>query len=130
MTAEQAIKREILLTVFAWRKEKPPVITVDNVDSIYEEKRENCEGDLQDARNQFRSSGQEANLECEEFSRHYECEQVATQLSDLSWVSWTYWHGGGKHAEPQAIEWMSSAFFVDCKEEQKVVTVRTFSKKQ
>lgn len=129
MTAEQAIKREILLTVFDWRNEKPPVITVGNVDSVYEEERKNCKGDLQDAREQFRYSGQETNLECKEFSRHYECEQVATQLSSGEWISWTYWHGGGKHAEPSAIDWMSSAFFVDCKEEQKVVTVRTFSKK-
>ena len=129
MTAEQAIKREILLTVFNWAKKEPPAITADNIDSIWNTQEEDEPDYIQDARDQFRSCGQETNLECKEFSRHYECEQVATQLSDLSWVSWTYWHGGGKHAEPSAIDWMSSAFFVDCKEEQKVVTVRTFSKK-
>jgi len=129
MTAEQAIKREILLTVFDWRNEKPPVITVENVDSIYEGERKSDKGDLQDARNQFRSSGQETNLKCEEFSRHFECEQVAVQLSSGEWVSFTYWSGGGKHGEPSSVSFMEDAFFVDCKEEQKVVTVRTFFKK-
>ena len=61
-------------------------------------------------------------------SRHYESKSVAAEI-DNKWVGWTYWYGGGKHGEPQAIEWMEDAYFLDCKEEEKVIIVRTFTKK-
>jgi hypothetical protein len=33
-------------------------------------------------------------------SRHYEAKSVAKQMSDGTWVGWTFWYGGGKHGEP------------------------------
>jgi len=42
------------------------------------------------------------------------------------WVGWTYWYGGGKHGEPESVEWMEDAYFVGVKEETRVVLV--FSK--
>lgn len=65
-----------------------------------------------------------------EYSRHYESRSVASQLPDGSWVGWTYWYGGGKHGEPQAIDWIEDAYDLDCVEEEKMVTIRTFAKKE
>lgn len=62
-------------------------------------------------------------------SRHYESEAVAYQYVDGSWVGWSYWYGGGKHGEPEAIDWMEDAYDVNCTEEEKVVVVRTFTAK-
>lgn len=78
--------------------------------------------------NEFRESGEESGIVGKEFSRHYESEQRAVKLQGGEWVGWTYWHGGGKHGEPEAIDWISSAYFLDVTEEQKMVTVRTFKK--
>ena len=78
---------------------------------------------------EFRCSGQSTGLTCRQGSRHYECEQVARKLDDGTYVSWTYWSGGGKHGEPEAIDWMDGAFEVNCIEERKMVTVYTFSEK-
>lgn len=64
------------------------------------------------------------------YSRHYESMSMASQLPDLSWVGWTYWYGGGKHGEPEAIDWMEDAYDLECHEEEKVVVVRTFKEKQ
>lgn len=39
-------------------------------------------------------------------------------------------YGGGKHGEPEAIDWIEHAYNLDCIEEEKLVVVRTFSKKK
>lgn len=82
---------------------------------------------IQDHLSNFRTGGTETNLPCE-YSRHYESESVAAQVLDGSWVGWTYWFGGGKHGEPEAIEWLEYAYRLDCEEEEQIVIVRTFSK--
>ena len=82
---------------------------------------------VQEARSEVRSSGIETGLPCKG-SCHYESESVAAKMPDGSWVGWTYWYGGGKYGEPESIDWMDDAYDLDCAEEEKVVTVRTFSK--
>ena len=62
------------------------------------------------------------------YSRHYESYSVASQMFDQSWVGWTYWYGGGKYGEPEAIDWMSGAYDLACTAEERVVTVHTFTK--
>ena len=54
-------------------------------------------------------------------SRHYESKAVAAEMLDGSWVGWTYWYGGGKHGEPEAIPWMEDAYEVTPWEETQVV---------
>lgn len=123
MTPEQKIKRQILLIE---RRYNPGltdvIITVDNVDELFEE-----HDSLQDAIEEFRSSGIETSLPTQQWSRHYEYESVARQVCDGSWVGWTYFHGGGKHGEPEAIDWMDSAYEVNCVSEERLVIVNTFS---
>jgi len=83
---------------------------------------------LCDGIEEFRCSGVEApELKCP-YSRHYESQQVVKQLDSGKWVSWTYWYGGGKWGWPESMDWMSDAYFVDCEKEEKVTTVRKFTK--
>ncbi|HEX8894424.1 MAG TPA: hypothetical protein VF783_13930 [Terriglobales bacterium] len=127
MTPEQKVKHLILLRHAELTKTPILIqVTADNIDELYDE----TNGDdyeLQDAESQVRCSGIETNLPCD-WSRHYESDAVAAQAPDGSWVGWTYWYGGGKHGEPEAIDWMDSAYDVDVTEEEKLVVVRTFKK--
>jgi hypothetical protein len=125
MTPEQKIKHAILLQVAAWKDQPAPEVTADIVDELYEALREADEH--YDGESEMRGGEAETDLPCQH-SRHYESKAVAAKMPDGSWVGWTYWYGGGKHGEPKAIDWMTSAYDLDCKEEEKVVTVRTFTK--
>lgn len=124
MTPEQKIKALILAVVARWNEEEVPVLTAENVDDLYDEADED---QLQDARNEVRG-GQLATDVPAPHSRHYEARSVASRAPDGSWVGWTYWFGGGKHGEPEAIDWMDEAYDLTCIEEEKLVTVRTFTK--
>jgi hypothetical protein len=97
-------------------------MTREQIDEFYEFQ------DYQDTEQDFREGEVETEIQAE-WSRHYETKSVAAKMFDGSWVGWTYWYGGGKHGEPEAIDWMSNAYDLDCKEEEKLVVVRTFSKK-
>ena len=128
MTPEQKLKWAVLAKVAAWGQDRlVPDYPCPNVDDLWEQLAENEEDALQDAKSEIRSSGVETKLKCD-WSRHYESKAVAMQFPDGSWVGWTYWYGGGKHGEPNSIDWMDYAYDVLCSEEQKVVTVQTFSK--
>lgn len=78
-----------------------------------------------DAKSEFRSYGIETDLE-PPYSRHFEANQVARKMPSGNWVSWTYWYGGGKHSNPDEIDWIDDAKYVDCEEEEKVMIVRKF----
>lgn len=101
--------------------------TLSTVTEIEDRRRELDEEDgLEDARPEVRGSGIETGLPCES-SRHYEAKAVAAQMLDGSWVGWTYWYGGGKHGEPDAVEWIEYAYDVEVREVTKVV--QEFSRK-
>lgn len=100
-------------------------ITSDNIVEVWEEN----DDLVQDELYEFREGEVETGIPSKNYSRHYECHEVASQMVDGSWVGWTYWYGGGKHGEPEAMDWMNSAYNLDCVEEEKVMVVRTFSKK-
>ncbi|WP_244097750.1 hypothetical protein [Burkholderia anthina] len=50
---------------------------------------------------------------------------MAAQAPDGSWVGWNYWYGGGKHGEPEAVEWIEDAYDVRVTGERTVIK-RTF----
>jgi len=128
MTPEQKIKHAILLRAVEMENIKPidAPVTAENVDGLFDESDEGWE--LQDARNEMRSGQVETDIDCE-WSRNYESKAVAAQMPDGSWVGWTYWFGGGKHGEPEAIGWMDAAYDLEVTEEEKMVLVRTFKQK-
>jgi hypothetical protein len=125
MTPEQRIMSAILLLAIeddTIQVDSP--ITADNVDDLYDDYYN--DDLLYDYKYQFREGQIETGIPCEH-SRHYESKSVAAQASGGSWVGWTYWYGGGKHGEPEAIDWMESAYNLNCVEEEKMVVVQTFT---
>jgi hypothetical protein len=125
MTPKQKIRHAILLKNQEWSGDNPlPAITADNIDAVFSERNDDYE--LQGATDELRGGEVETGLPCAS-SRHYESKSVAAKMPDGSWVGWTYWYGGGKHGEPEAVEWMDDAYDLTVTEEEKVVTVRTFA---
>lgn len=125
MTPEQKLKWAILAKAAEFGDTAPPPYPCHNVDGLYDELVDS--GNHWDAMSLVREGQVATELYCES-SRHYESMAVAMEMPDGSWVGWTYWFGGGKHGEPYAIEWMESAYSVDCKQEEKLVVVRTFAR--
>ncbi len=123
MTPEQKLKWAVLAKVAKWGDLPAPEYPCSNADELYDALVES--GEHWDGTNEVRSAGIETGLNCAS-SRHYESHAVAMKMPDGSWVGWTYWHGGGKHGEPEAIDWMDEAYDVDCHEEEKMVIVREF----
>lgn len=102
-------------------------INADTIDEVYDSFSDDDVGDscLSDVRQQMREGTEETGLPCQS-SRHYESKSVATQAPDGSWVGWTYWYGGGKHGEPEAIDWMEDAYDLTVTTEMR--PVNTFTK--
>lgn len=123
MTPEQKLKWAVLAKVAGWDKKPAPEYPCPNVDELYDALVE--EDAHWDGKSEVRGGEVETGLKCD-WSRHYESKAVAMKMPDGSWIGWTYWYGGGKHGEPEAIDWMNEAYDVDCHEEEKVVVVQTF----
>jgi len=121
MTPTQKIKWAILTNATV----VPLPYPLENVDELYDKL---VEQDAHwDAKNEVRRGTVDTKLE-PDYSRHYESRAVAMKMPDNSWVGWTYWFGGGKHGEPEAMEWMESAYDLTCTEEEKTLIVQTFKK--
>jgi len=58
------------------------------------------------------------------YNRHYEAREVGIQITDGRWIGWTHWYGGGKHGDPESIDWQPYAYFLECTE--KLVKVKTW----
>jgi hypothetical protein len=130
MTPQQKIKHLILIRHAEFGghpegTEHARDLTAEAVDEQYATLVE--DGEHWDAMNEVREGQAETDIKCD-WSRHYESKSVAAQYLDGSWVGWTYWYGGGKHAEPEAIDWIPDAYDLNCTEEEKTVTVRTFAR--
>jgi hypothetical protein len=127
MTPEQKLKYAILARVAEWEDKPVPEYPCKNIDELYDEL---VASDAHwDGKNEVRCSGIETELPCP-YSRHYESYAVGMNMPDGSWVGWTYWYGGGKHGEPEAIDWMDEAYDIECQEEEKLVVVQTFKARQ
>lgn len=126
MTPENKIKWAIIAQYEQSEKDiiRSVHLTEEEVEELWEEHSD----EIYDYKYEFREGQVETNIPSE-YSRHYESNSVAAQCPDGTWVGWTYWYGGGKHGEPEAIDWMEYAYNLDCVEEQKLVTVHTFTKK-
>lgn len=126
MTPEFKIKYCILAQYWEAESISPELsssLTQDEVEELWDEHYE----ELYDFKYEFREGEIETNIPTE-YSRHYESKSVAAQCPDGTWVGWTYWYGGGKHGQPEAIDWIEYAYNLDCIEEEKLVVVRKFSK--
>lgn len=130
MTPVQKLKALIINRFMEMEGLPPRVIDAENVDAVFDADYD----DMQDAREEIRGGRCNTGLtteyrgELRGAHRNYECDEVAMQAPDGTWIGWTNWHGGGKHSEPSSIPWVEYAYELACKEEEKMVVVRTFSK--
>lgn len=123
LTAQQAVKYCIL----QHDADFSGICLSDNLDGKKVDDLFESSGCLQDATNEVRQGVYKTHLPCED-SRNYESESVCAKAPNGQWVGWTCWSGGGKHGNPEEIDWIEDAYFLDVKETEKVVTVMEFSK--
>ena len=124
MTPEQKIKRQIVMEATG-AETYEHLMTGDEVDAAYADLRD--KGKHYDVLYEVREGEYQTDIEAP-YSRHYESRSVAAKCCDGSYVGWTYWYGGGKHSEPEAVDWMDEAYNLTVAEEQKMVTVQTWQK--
>ena len=128
LSPEYKVKQEIINLYYQWEQLEPINLGSDEeVETLYQELYEKA--DLWDAICAIREGDVETDIDCD-YSRHYESKSVAMKCVDGTWVGWCYWYGGGKHGEPESIDWMEYAYDLDVKEEEKLVVVREFTKKE
>ena len=132
MKPSSKLKRKIILSVISgYDLDYEPITSLDtdeNIDLAYEDIDKNFPSEIQEYQDEFRSGSVETNID-PEYSRHYESRSVAVEI-DNEWIGWTYWYGGGKWGQPETIDWISDSYFLTCREEQVMTTVRTFSLKE
>jgi hypothetical protein len=127
MTPKQYIKQKILAVNAGWEgKNFDYELPAETIDKLYQELIDRNEH--WDAKNEVRYGEVETDQACDG-GRNYEAKSVAFKTHDDKYVGWTHYYGGGKHSNPEAIEWIDKAYFLDCKEEEKVVIIQTFTKK-
>lgn len=125
MKAEYRIKRHILMGLMLQGHEIKGDYDLNDesvIETLWEKFHD--EDLTQDALSDFRCSGVVTGFECE-WSRHYDSCAVGRQLSDGTAVGWTYWSGGGKHGEPEAIDWIEKSYDLDVREEMRPVKIFT-----
>lgn len=79
--------------------------------------------------NEFRENGEEIDSKVEQ-GRYYCFQEVAkliTGLDDL-YLGWTYYFGGGKHSQPEQVEWMADCYLLKCKEIKEIKIVKIYEK--
>ena len=127
LSPEYKVKQEIINLYYQWEQLEPiSLVSDEEVETLYQELYE--KDDLWDAISEIREGDVETDSDCD-YSRHYESKSVAMKCVDGTWVGWTYWYGGGKWGDPEAITWIENAYDLDVKEEEKLVVVREFTKK-
>lgn len=139
LTAEYKIKRHILNKMISDYGIDRPKVGEDDTDLLLSSSAEidsiweiatTCRWpfdkfDIVEAEEEFRCSGEDTDLPCE-VNPYYDASQVAVKLSCGAGVSWACYGYGSSSEE----EWMEDAFEVDVTEEEKTVTVRTYTKKK
>ena len=126
MTAYQKLQWLLLSRVAEFHQVSPPAYDAEIVEKMFDELQENDYDTFCDAKIEVRGGELGTGLPAPR-SRYYESTSVAAKLPDGTYIGWTYWYGGGKHAEPESIDWMDAVYDVECTEVVEVV--KKFSKK-
>lgn len=91
--------------------------TADDVDELWNVMRADYPDTMQDAQNEVRCMGRKTGL-ATPASRHMEVDAVAILTPFNQWVGFNHWHGGGKHADAEEIEWLSGSYWVQAETDQ------------
>ena len=136
-TAPQKLMNFVMLRAADW---EPGILDLLNkwssdpspaaLEEAYEQALTHFPDAMQDGHSECRSGQEKTGLPVKadyRLLRHYEATAVASCMPDGSWVGWLYWHGGGKHGNPESIDWLTDAYPLTVSGEERVVVVRTFS---
>lgn len=123
MTPLQALKHAVLIRVI---DEVDENTSPEQIDAIWDAQNPDA---IWDTVCEIRSSGTETGLPVDS-SRHYEPFAVAALMPCGRWVGWTYWTGGGKHSNPEEINWMDDAYWVEAEVDQVLRLGHRFSRLQ
>lgn len=100
------------------------------LEEFYEEiKYGEWEDYVRDVVSGFRYSGE--NIDDKVYEDRYYCyRDVATKITGLDdlYLGWTYYFGGGKHAQPQEVEWMEDCYLLTCREVEETRIVKVYEK--
>lgn len=104
--------------------------TEEEIEAAYQQMRKDIGFDwMQDVMSGHFETG--LPVESKMYSRYCETKMVGIETMDKNFIGFPRYFGGGKHFDEYS--WYDTsvdfAEYLDCKEEQKLVTVRTFSKK-
>lgn len=119
MTPQEKIKQKVVFHLTQKLMETP-----DRIEDAYDELDE-------DAKQNYLSELREGEYETDipkEYCRYYETKSMAIEALDGSWVGFTYYFGGGKHSNPEEIEWMEDAYDLNMVAKEEVVVVKYWSK--
>ncbi len=111
LSPECWLKREMVLAGFAEGFDVRPLTTNLEVNEAYGELGEFDDCVLDEIKYDMRQSGIDTGIHCGR-DRNYSSKSVAKKMTDGPWIGWTYWFGGGKHGEPDAVEWLEESYFV------------------
>lgn len=128
MNAVQKLKHLILIRHSEFDDDfvLPASVTADNIDALYDAANGKGWG-LQEARMELRHGDVKSDI-ASPHSRNYEPYEVAAKAPDGSYIGWTYWTGGGKHSNPEEIDFVEYAYDLTVTEETQTVVVQTFTK--
>lgn len=134
MTAPQLLEAEIIFMTYLDLMRDGEItsavnINAENIGEVFEQFQQDHDDYMYENMYALRESGKPSNIKCEQYSRYYELEEVAYQTKTGHWIGWTYWHGGGKHGEPEDIDWIPHAYFLDIVAEKQVIEYQ-FARKQ
>lgn len=102
----------------------------DKVIEFYEEvEYEKWEDYIRDIVSDFRESGEEIDNKVEQ-DRYYCYQDVAKKItgSEDLYLGWTYYFGGGKHAQPDQVEWMEDCYLLTCREVEETRIIKIYEK--
>lgn len=100
-----------------------PLDTEEQIDEAYDYTIENDGWGIED---EIRQGQEEISIK-PPYSRNYEAKSVATKTQD-GWIGWTYWYGGGKYGNPEEINWIDDAYYLNCKEKEVLRIEKTWTK--
>lgn len=123
MKPQHYIKKEIIRQYADDKGVEFKLDSPEEIEKVYEELDQNDY--ICDIAQDFRGGQIETDI-IPDWSRYYESKSVAAEI-DGKWIGWTYWYGGGKHGQPEAIDWMGYAYFLQCIGEETIV-IKKFKK--
>lgn len=89
----------------------------DTVDELWNIMRADFPDTMQDSQNEVRGMGRATGLAVPN-TRHLEVNAVAILTPFNQWVGFYYWHGGGKHAGAEEIDWLTDSYWVQAETDQ------------